>query len=306
MAKFYSKEEIDFLKKYAPKIGAALCAEKLNRNVNSIRSKLSRLKISSNIDPSFSKDELSKINFQSSFRDLNVNFNSSKTPKELAYFLGFFWADGYVREKDNNIIIEIVEDDANNLKPIFDRLATFSIYKRKREGRRVQMSFRYKSKEIVQFFVSLGKYAHSVESHKKILGYIPECYHVYFLRGLIDGDGNFYSGNKGCHQFSIASSINQDWDSLALELGKLGLNMSISTTSSESGNSSHLRCSNTKNIKKFIKFLYKVRDNIWLTRKYNKAMAMLNIIEEKIANQVKKEVQTNNSKYTIPDEVHKL
>lgn len=50
MAKFYSKEEIDFLKKYAPKIGAALCAEKLNRNVNSIRSKLSRLKISSNID----------------------------------------------------------------------------------------------------------------------------------------------------------------------------------------------------------------------------------------------------------------
>lgn len=289
MAKFYSKEEIDFLKEYAPKIGAALCAEKLNRNVNSIRTKLCRLKISSNIDSSISKEELSKINFQSSFKDLNLDFNSSRTPKELAYFLGFFWADGYVREKDNNIIVEIVEDDANNLKHIFDRLATFSIYRRKREGRQVQISFRYRSKEIVQFFVSLGKYAHSVESHKKILNYIPECYHIYFLRGLIDGDGNFYSGNKGCHQFSIASSINQDWDSLILELEKLGLNMSISTTSSSSGNSSHLRCSNTKNIKKFIEILYKVKDNIWLTRKYNKAMSMLNMIDEKTTDQVKKE-----------------
>lgn len=67
-----------------------------------------------------------------------------------------------------------------------------------------------------------------------------------------------------------------------------------------------MRCSNTKNIKKFIKFLYKVRDNIWLTRKYNKAMAMLNIIEEKITNQVEKGVQINTSKHTIPDEVHKL
>ena len=276
MAKFYSKEEIDFLKKYAPKIGAELCAEKLNRGVNGVRQKLSRLKIPSNIDTSISKEELSKINFQSSFKDLNLDFNSSKTPKELAYFLGFFWADGYVREKDNNIIIEIVEDDANNLKPIFDRLATFSIYKRKREGRQVQVSFRYLSKEVVQFFISLGKYAHSVESHKKILNYIPECYHIYFLRGLIDGDGCFYLGNKGCHQFSIASSINQDWSSLILELEKLGLNLSINKESYNSGNSSRIRCSNTKNIKKFIEILYKVKDNIWLTRKYNKAISILN------------------------------
>lgn len=52
--------------------------------------------------------------------------------------------------------------------------------------------------------------------------------------------------------------------------------MSISTTSSSSGNSSCLRCSNTKNIKKFIEILYKVKDNIWLTRKYNKAICILN------------------------------
>lgn len=276
MAKFYSNEEIAFLKENAPKFGATICAQKLGRSVNSVRSKLSSLKIPSVISKDITEEDIKSLDFKSSFRELDVNFETTKTPKELAYFLGFFWADGYVREKDNNLLIEIVEKDAKVLKSIFNRLATFSIYRRKRKGRQTQITFRYKSKEIVNLFKSLGKYAHSIESHDKILSFIPELYQIYFIRGFIDGDGSFYIGSKGCTQLSIASSVEQDWEGLKSKLENYGLTLSINRIYIDKGNSSRLRCTNTKLIKNFLEILYKVKDNIWLTRKYEKAVRIIN------------------------------
>lgn len=278
MAKFYSKEEIIFLKENAPKFGASICAQKLGRSIASVRSKLSSLKIPSIIDPNLTEEEIRNLSFKSLFKELNINFMETRTPKELAYFLGFFWADGYVRERDKSLVIEIVEKDAENLKPVFERLATFSIYRRKREGRQAQITFRYKSKELVKFFTALGKYSHSIESHEKVLSYIPKPYQLYFIRGFIDGDGSFYIGSKGSTQLSIASSIGQDWDGLKTKLEEYGLTLSIQRTSSDKGNSSHIRCTNSKLIKSFIEILYKVKDNIWLERKYEKAMRILNKI----------------------------
>lgn len=275
MAKFYSDEEITFLRENAPRFGAVICAQKLGRSVNSVRSKLSSLKVPSIISKDVTEEDIKSLNFKSSLRELDINFETTKTPKELAYFLGFFWADGYVREKDNNLLVEIVERDAEDLKPIFNRLATFSIYKRKREGRQVQITFRYKSKELVNFFKSLGKYSHSVESHEKILSYIPESYQLYFIRGFMDGDGSFYMGSKGATQLSIASSIEQDWEGLKTRLENYGLTLSVQKACTERGNSSHLRCTNSKLIRDFIKILYKIKDKIWLNRKYEKAMKIV-------------------------------
>lgn len=48
-------------------------------------------------------------------------------------------------------------------------------------------------------------------------------------------------------------------------------------TESTHGNSSVLRCANTKNIQSFIELLYKDKDDIWLSRKYEKAQLILNI-----------------------------
>ena len=45
MAKFYSNEEVSFLKENAPKFGAVICAEKLGRSVSSVRRNLSYKKI---------------------------------------------------------------------------------------------------------------------------------------------------------------------------------------------------------------------------------------------------------------------
>ena len=61
MAKQYSNEEIEFLKENAPKFGAQICAEKLNRKVDSVRYKLSRLGICSKKDKSLTKKERKTI-----------------------------------------------------------------------------------------------------------------------------------------------------------------------------------------------------------------------------------------------------
>lgn len=277
MGKFYSKEEIEFLKENAEKFGADICAQKLNRPLQGIISKINRLglKIVRKID--IPKEEIENLKFISTFNNLDINFNTSKNPKELSYFLGFLWADGYVY--NNEIKIEIAKEDGIDLKHIFMKLADFTIYNRTREDRKPQMTFYYRDANIANLLKSLGKYPNSIESHEKILDYIPKEYHIWFLRGLIDGDGCFYihsNKNTISRQFSITASLNFDWSFLKTILDSMGLHCTIQKSETISGNTSRIRCSNSAEIKKFIEVLYKDLDKLYLARKYNKAMMLYN------------------------------
>lgn len=275
MAKFYTEEEINFLKEFGPKYGPKICADKLGRGLEGVKSKFYKLGISISGE-SVSEEEIASLTFNSSFKELNIEFENHKNPKELAYWLGFFWADGYIR-KDSELVIEIAEEDGLTLKPIFMRLASFKIYKRSREGRKPQMSFYYRDKSIAQILKSLGKYSNSIESHEKILKYIPEKYRNYFIRGLIDGDGCFYTDSKHV-QFSITNSINYDWEYLKNYFnGVYNLNCLIHNTETNNGNSSTLRASGKYDIIEFIKQLYKIKDGVWLPRKFNKSEFILKL-----------------------------
>lgn len=284
MAKFYTEEEINFLKEFGPKFGPKICADKLGRGLEGVKSKFYKLNIPIS-GGNVTEEEIKSLVFSSSCIDLNIEFENHKNPKELAYWLGFFWADGYIR-KDSELIIEITEEDGIMLEPIFMRLASFKIYKRSREGRKPQMSFYYRDKNIAQILKSLGKYSNSIESHEKILNYIPEKYRNYFIRGLIDGDGCFYTNSKHV-QFSIANSINYDWDYLQNYFGNV-YNLQCFTNNRETnnGNSSSLRASGKYNIIEFIKQLYKIKDGIWLPRKFNKSEFILKLqyVDSKNAN----------------------
>lgn len=275
MAKFYSEEEIKFLKEFGSKFGPKICADKLGRGLEGVKSKFYKLGIPIS-GGNVTEEEIEALVFNNSYVDLNIEFENHKNPKELAYWLGFFWADGYIR-KDSELVIEITEEDGLTLEPIFMRLASFKVYKRSREGRKPQMSFYYRNKNIAQILKSLGKYSNSVESHEKILNYIPEKYRNYFIRGLIDGDGCFYTDAKHV-QFSITNSINYDWDYLQNYLENVyNLNCSVKNTEPNTGNSSTLRASGKYNIIEFIKQLYKIKDGIWLPRKFNKSEFILKL-----------------------------
>lgn len=269
MAKFYTEDEIKFLKEFGPQFGPKVCADKLGRGIEGVKSKFYKLgiRITNN---GISEEENKTLHFNNSYCPLNIDFTGHKNPKELAYWLGFFWADGYIR-KDSELVIEIIEEDGSELEQIFNRLASFKIYKRCRKNRKPQISFYYRDKNIAQILKSLGKYSKSVESHEKIFNYIPIKYHIYFIRGLIDGDGCFYTNDKHV-QFSIYNNINYDWEYLQTYLNNnYHINCSINKTITNKGKSSFLRASCKHSVINFIKSLYEIKDKIWLPRKYNKA-----------------------------------
>lgn len=275
MGKFYSREEIEFLKKNAEKFGAKICSEKINRPLQGTISKINRLGLKNTNNPKVTKEEIDSLVFVSKFKSLTIDFNETNNPKQLAYFLGFLWANGYVH--NNELKIEITEEDGIDIEHIFTNLASFSIYKRIRNKRKPQMTFYYRDAKIYNQLKSLGKYPNSIESHEKILNYIPKKYHIWFLRGLIDGDGCFYIHDYGdtiSRQFSITGSINFNWDFLKNLLKSYNLNCTINLSKSEHSNSSRIRCTDSNSIKNFIKILYKDLDGIYLTRKYNKAISM--------------------------------
>ena len=272
----YSNEEIEFITQYSQILGYKKIAEKLDRSLEGLKSKINSLGLPLTNKCSLSEEELENIQFITSFIKLDIDFSISNNPKELAYFLGFFWSDGYIRE-DGGLIIEIVEEDGEVLKPIFDKIASFSIYKRKREGRKPQMSFYQLNPEISSKLRLLGKYPHSIKSHDKIFQFIPKKFHVWFLRGLIDGDGCFYfryTERSRSSQFSISGALNQDWSGLLKILKNYMPSIKEISRISDHGNSSIIRCTNGTEISNFISTLYEEKDNIWLPRKYEKALTI--------------------------------
>lgn len=107
--KHYSTEEIDFLKENISKFGIQICANKLERSIIGVTNKCKRLGIKLNNNCNATKEEIDNLNFNSNF--LTIDFSKTSFPKELAYFLGFLWSDGYVTNSPNRIAIEIAEED---------------------------------------------------------------------------------------------------------------------------------------------------------------------------------------------------
>ena len=203
-----------------------------------------------------------------------IDFEKSCSPKELAYFLGFFWADGYNLLKNGHCVIEIIEEDMLNIRHIFDKIYGFTYYRRERSGRKPQSSLSFSDVITTRFFRDMGKYPGSSESHEKIMRYIPEKYLVYFIRGLFDGDGCFYVKEK-TQQIYISGNYDQDWQYLLDYFRKNGFNFK-NHKAGKKNKYSFVRCTDTTSIKRFIEWLYADDDKIYLQRKRDKSLLILN------------------------------
>lgn len=231
---------------------------------------------------------------------IDYNFETTKTPKELAYFLGFLWADGTIN-RNSCLIIEILKNDGEELFNIFNKLHSFSLSYRKREGRQEQMTYYYGDRKFATFLKEHGKYPKTTDSHKKILDYIPEKYITYFLRGLVDGDGCFSAEkpnkyyNNTIVMFDISGRYDQDWSSLIdYFYKKLNIKLNVYKWKKEKTSGSRIKTQKFSDIEKIVNFLYNEKDNIWLKRKYEKAN---HIIEEHKLN--KNILIENKPKYKI-------
>lgn len=263
----WSKSEIERLKlEYADKTNKELETVFPGRTDKQIKNKAITLGLKKS--PKLKKIKISKNS--NKIKDAFKNIIDNKLfTKEFCYYLGYFWADGYIRQ--NNLQIEIIQEDGNDIKDIFVNLVPMHITYRSRVNRKPQIRFATNSPSLVKILQEFGKYSRSSESHSKILEWIPKELRKFFILGLSDGDGNFYDRGNST-QFTIASNLNQDWSGLLNELNEFNFNVNKEIT--KRGNSSVIRITDLNKIKQFIHYLYDGH-NLGLKRKRNKALNIL-------------------------------
>ncbi len=277
----WKENEIKFLIDKYSMNGAEYCSKELSKTIDSIRSKVSKLKLK--IDINKRKEIYSKSNsekwkhYDKPLNEYNINLNlflDIKIP-EIVYLLGFMWGDGYIyslgKGKINKITIcNNLSSDVDEIKNIFLKTGQWNIYNHKRKNKKDMTEISTNNLPLCNFLIENDFKMKSYYSPDKILNKIPNNLLHYFYLGLSDADGCFYY-NKTCYQYIITSTLEQNW--LFMENLCEKLNIKYNIIKIDNKNSySQFRIINKKDIIKIGKFLYKNYhdDKIGLNRKYNK------------------------------------
>ena len=196
-------------------------------------------------------------------KEVKEDYFTNIDTERKAYFLGFIFADGCIYK--NQLSLEIHVRDKDLLETFKKELSLNSkISIRKRENSEtccIRVSSPQIANDLEKYGIIRNKTYQTTHLPK-----IKESVLPHFIRGLIDGDGNFYINEKEKYgQFTLASSFNQDWTFLLQNLKEF--NPKITQTSKDVGNSSVLRITGRDNIIKFINYLGYSEFSIGLTRK---------------------------------------
>lgn len=274
MANKYTKEEEDTIRNNYEMYGPKYCAKLLNRDADALYAKAKRMKLkktTQNKHPS-----MQKIN-----PEQFINIMS----KEVVYFLGFMWADGYILYRQNKtshnytIALEIKSEDAINILPILNSLGKWAISKRKRRDSWQETTIiSTNSKDIYHFLKDNEYNLKSLKDPTTILEKIPDHLRVYWWRGFFDGDGCISFGKypEKWKSLSFSSTFNYKWTELINLSGQLNvIKYSIQnyTHKIKNHSSSRFMIQNKKDITKFVNFL--LTSEIGLLRKTEKLEAFL-------------------------------
>lgn len=225
---------------------------------------------------------------QSNFKVNPKQFIIVKSPA-IAYILGLLWADGYVYQHkyQNKISLECQKDDFEIFKNILLQTGDWSIQYRHRKNRKEQGTASTNNRPLTTYLKSLGFSSKSTSSACQLLKTIPTNLHKYWFRGLVDGDGCFYVDVvKHRYQFSISSSINQDWTFFRNLLNSLSVKYSEykSIHKSKNHKCSRIRITGKQNIVTFGKYIYDGfdKDNLGLLRKFKKFKLLNDVLQTKL------------------------
>lgn len=200
-----------------------------------------------------------------------------KINPEVAYFLGFLWADGHVRKDTNGLSLSIKRTDALEIKDLmFSILPWRTCICKKRD----QLKFNTSSRDLKNLLKSLNYLNKSGGSASEVLCYIPTDLHHYWWRGYFDGDGCI-SLQKGLEYpiIYITSTFDQNWDFFEDLCSELNLEFKFEKCISKSGNkSSRVYICGTLKAIKFLDFIYQ-GDIFGLSRKRNKYLKVLGNLE---------------------------
>src|SRR5258708_284934 len=176
--------------------------------------------------------------------------------EEKAYWLGFFYADAYNKEKTGQIIIELQERDKEHLykcakffgKPRdpFLQLKNKGKYK----AYRLELNGRYLSNNLKE------KGCHGAKSFNIIFPYwLSNKLTYHFIRGYFDGDGCI---NIHQDQLNISIVSTKEFNSqLQTLLKKINVNSQLYFPERYTGNTCRLDFGGSRQVLRFCEWIYK-------------------------------------------------
>lgn len=284
----WSEKEINILKQFYTKNGIQYCLSLLNKSKSAIYYKTSILGLKVDKEIRKKNNKIAQFKFQKERPNNDFKINVDQfldiTSKEVVYFLGFFWADGYLLTSRNELRFSILDSDMNSIKNTLDKLGQWNYNVRHRTGFKKICTAITSNRRLCEFMIENDYDKKSFVSADKILTKIPDELKHYFFRGLIDGDGCI-SVNKRKKVLSISSSNKQDWKYVETKCIELNIINNIYRYNTTKGSYSCIEM-NGVNSKKFGDYIYQdyLNDRIGLQRKYNK----YEIISEAINNHEEK------------------
>jgi len=223
-----SKTEKNFLAINYPKYGGEYCMNELNRSKAIIQGNAHDMKLKTN--SGVKKINVINARRKNNYLKYDINKIITIENKYVAYFLGYFWADGHIRKNCSHItVIGLVKDDAEFLYNILTNISNgwtigteIKRYWTNNAGELKQAQnqriIRSYSQELFYFLEENDYLIKSHVNFNKIWLKLPENLKSFFILGLYDGDGHFnhqFKDNKyHSGEFVISGNYDYDWNTL--------------------------------------------------------------------------------------------
>ena len=187
---------------------------------------------------------------------------------ESSYVLGLTHAEATITQ--NSLSIEINSKDGKSIESILESCGRWLKYHRQRENWQPTTDYRLNSRELIIHLdnvFNIRSSELSIKTNEVLSIHSPNL----FIRGLFDGDGNWYYHPKNyIRNFNISAPYDFEWDSFIPLIPKVRYNISYKT-SKKGYKSSAFRISNKADIIKLYDFVYEGYDEIGMPRKRNQA-----------------------------------
>lgn len=195
--------------------------------------------------------------------------------KELAYLLGYFYADGYLLDVKNKYpILEIIKSDCENILHCLNILnIKYTIkYRFRKNSKNEQACIRISAKNLyINLFKNILSDKIEMDNVKK---YISEKDYPYFLRGFFDGDGCISLPSRSVRIYFYGSK-NQNWSFILniFDSLNIGYNHTINIRKGGKHQSSFICVSRKYDCAKLFEYLYpNYIYDFGLFRKYEKLL----------------------------------
>ncbi len=203
---YLTPERKAFILAHYPEKGGRYCADALGIPYSTVNNCASRagLKVSEKVR--YYRDNVSVSDFE------------TMASPVVCYFLGLFFADGWLDRKRVNLSL-VTSDYADIEKHLLGIVRKATVYRRQRRHWKPSTSFAISS---VQLSTLLNERGFKGQSLRCALS-IPPHNLRHFLRGYLDGDGHlklYRSGSKHRPRLQLAGPIEFDWTILEAVLGK--------------------------------------------------------------------------------------